>query len=67
MNPKKDLKIRKSAPSFTPGPTVEVISRLAELMREREGFPENRDIEFWLRAESELKGTDQRRSNGTKP
>jgi hypothetical protein len=27
-------------------------------MWEKEGCPEGRDIEFWLRAEAELKGTD---------
>ncbi|MBI5688940.1 MAG: DUF2934 domain-containing protein [Verrucomicrobia bacterium] len=41
-----------------PGPALEVIARLAELMWEKEGCPEGRDIEFWLRAEAELKGTD---------
>lgn len=51
---------RSSTPAGkpAPGPTLEVIAHLAELMWQQEGCPEGRDIEFWLRAEAELTGSD---------
>ena len=42
-----------------PGPTQEVIARLAELIWEKEGRPAGRAAEIWLHAESALRGTNE--------
>lgn len=55
MTAKIHLRGFNAAASIGPGPTHEVIARLAEFIWEREGRPSGRDVEFWLRAEAALK------------
>jgi hypothetical protein len=59
MKLKKNRWSRAASGRVPPGPALEVIARLAELMWEKEGCPEGRDIEFWLRAEAELKEIEE--------
>lgn len=67
MKAKRVLPPRPASGPPTPGPTLEVIARLAELMWEKEGYPEGRDLEFWRRAEAELMGTDEPSHHESKP
>jgi hypothetical protein len=59
MNASKSDLERLGARAREPGPAPEVIARLAELMREREGGQEGRVEEFRRRAEAELRRQDE--------
>jgi len=65
MNPRQEGQKHEGLEARAPGPTPEVIARLAELIREREGGPKGRDQEFRRRAEAELQDRNDRDGHDT--
>lgn len=67
MKARKNRTACNATTTAGPGPTHEVVTRLAELFWEKEGRPAGRDIEFWLRAEAALRETNEPTHDELKP
>jgi len=55
MKPKKKRSNCDTTNTREPGPMKEDIAKLAHHIWEQEGRPDGRDLDIWLRAESQIK------------